>query len=162
MLEDIRKIIRAGGYDLADLLHRIDVLYAAGRLTDGERETLYSEAREGAEPSASYSALEARVEALEMWRREVEQETPSEPSEPPVEGGEEPYDYEAALAEYPPYKAPTGAHDAYYAGDKCSFGGRKWTCCAPEGIACVWDPSTHPAYWTDEGEMPEQPAEEVE
>lgn len=60
MLEDIRKIIRAGGYDLADLLHRIDVLYAA------------------------------------------------------------------------------------------------------EGTACVWDPSTYPAYWTDEGEMPEQPTDETD
>lgn len=59
-------------------------------------------------------------------------------------GGTEP---EEPADEYPPYVQPTGAHDAYHAGDKVSWNGSKYTCIAPEGIACVWDPGTYPAYW---------------
>ena len=49
--------------------------------------------------------------------------------------------------EYPEYKQPTGAHDAYYNGDKVTFEGKKYICIAPEDTACVWSPSDYPAYW---------------
>ena len=135
------KVIEVGGYDLADLLRRIDVLYVSGRLTDEERESLVEEAREKADPTAAYAPIEERLEALEAWRTEVEQRLAAieegEPEPPEPEPGDE----------YPPYKQPTGAHDAYYKGDKCSWNGGNYTCTAPDGIACVWDPDTYPAYW---------------
>ena len=42
MYDDVMRVIEAGGYDLADLLRRIDVLYVDGRLTDDERASMAS------------------------------------------------------------------------------------------------------------------------
>lgn len=50
--------------------------------------------------------------------------------------------------EYPAWKQPTGAHDAYYKDDKMTFtDGNKYICIAPEGVACVWSPVEYPTYW---------------
>ena len=51
--------------------------------------------------------------------------------------------------EWPEWKQPTGAHDAYHRGDKITFNGKKYECIAPEGVAVVWDPVTYPAYWQE-------------
>ena len=51
--------------------------------------------------------------------------------------------------EWPEWKQPTGAQDAYYKGDKVIFEGAKYICIAPEGVAVVWDPVTYPAYWQE-------------
>lgn len=139
MYEDVTKVVKAGGYDLADLLHRIDVLYAGGRLTDEEREALVGEAREKADPAAAYAPVEQRLEALEAWRTEVERRLVAIEA-----GGDEPEEPEG---EYPPYVQPTGAHDAYHNGDKVTWNGERYVCTAPDGVACVWDPGTYPAYW---------------
>lgn len=141
MYDEVMKVIGAGGYDLADLLRRIDVLYVGGRLTDEEREALVGEARERADPTAAYAPVEQRVEALEAWRTEVERRLSAVEA-----GGDEPEEPEPE-DEYPAYVQPTGAHDAYYAGDRCSWRGGRYTCVAPDGVACVWDPGTYPAYW---------------
>lgn len=50
--------------------------------------------------------LEARIGLLEQERQDAE-----EPQEP--------------VEEYPPYKQPTGAHDAYNTGDKRTYNGKK-------------------------------------
>lgn len=149
MLEDIRKIVRAGGYDLADLLHRIDVLYAAGRLSDGERETLYSEAREGAEPSGGYAPLEQRVEELERWSAEIDAWRQS------MEG-----DQEGEPDDYPPWRAPTNAKDAYYTGMGMTYtDGKRYVNISPEGYGCCYGPDVLPDHWrlVDDGEMPQPP-----
>ena len=78
---DVTNVIAAGGYDLADLLHRIDVLYAGGRLTDEEREELVGEACERAEPDAQLPSLTERVGALELRVAALEQGT-YQPTEP--------------------------------------------------------------------------------
>lgn len=79
----------------------------------------------------------------ERWWKKVaetvEEPDPEEPSEP-----EEP-----VQEEYPSYVQPTGAHDAYYKGNKVTFEGAKYICIAPEGVAVVWDPATYPAYWQE-------------
>lgn len=76
----------------------------------------------------------------ERWWKKVveavEEPDPEEPSEPEVD-------------EYPEWKQPTGAHDAYHRGDKITFNGKKYECIAPEGVAVVWDPVTYPAYWQE-------------
>lgn len=141
MYEEVMKVIEAGGYDLADLLRRIDVLYVGGRLTDEERESLVEEARERADPTAAYAPMEQRLEALEAWRTEVERRLAA------LESGEQEPPEPEPDDEYPPYKQPTGAHDAYHNGDKCSWNGGHYTCTAPDGVACVWDPGTYPTYW---------------
>ena len=49
--------------------------------------------------------------------------------------------------EWPEWKQPTGAHDAYYKGDKVTFEGAKYICIAPDGVACTWSPVQYPTYW---------------
>lgn len=52
--------------------------------------------------------------------------------------------------EWPEWKQPTGAQDAYHRGDKITFtDGKKYECIAPEGVAVVWDPATYPTYWQE-------------
>lgn len=131
MYEIILFVINTGNFELADILHKIDTLWLQGDIDDDQRTELIGAAREKADPSSSYAplqeqlnklaneltALTARVTALEG-------------------GGTEPAD------EYPTYKQPTGAHDAYH-------NGIKYVCIAPDGMACVWDPDTYPAYWQE-------------
>ena len=145
MYEDFMNIINAGGYDLATILHKIDVIYASGGLDDDQRTELQELARSKADYNDSLGGVASRLDALEAWRREVDAKleelewgTGGEPGvdpEPPQED------------EWPEYVAPTGAHDAYYNGDKVTFNGEHHICIAPIGTACVWDPATYPAYW---------------
>lgn len=46
--------------------------------------------------------------------------------------------------EYPDFKQPTGAHDAYNTGDKVTFNGKHYIC---KMDACTWSPSDYPAGW---------------
>lgn len=41
---------------------------------------------------------------------------------------------EVSIEEYPEWKQPTGAHDAYNTGDKCSYNGKHWICTADGNI----------------------------
>ena len=112
---DVTNVIGAGGYDLADLLHRIDVLYAGGRLTDAEREDLYELARTGADPDDSLPDVTERVGALELRVAALEQGTyqPSEPEGDP---------------EWPEWVRPTSKDTQYHKGDKVTFEGAHYVC----------------------------------
>ena len=118
--------IDKGGFDLGTMLKRIDSYHIEGKLTDTEREELYARARNAAAPESSVDLwakvqeLEARVKALEG-------------------GGQA----EQEAAEYAPGKW-------YYAGNRCVFEGKTYTCTAPEGVVCVWSPAEYPAYWQEE------------
>lgn len=46
--------------------------------------------------------------------------------------------------EWPEYKQPTGAHDAYQAGDKITYNGKHYVC---KMDGCVWTPDAYPAGW---------------
>ena len=142
MYEDVMRVIEAGGYDLSDLLRRIDVLYVGGRLTDEEREALVGEARAKADPTAAYAPVEQRLEALEAWRTEVDAKLAA------IEGGgtgpEEPVD------EYPAWKKPTCAEDAYYTGMKMTYtDGKRYECIAPEDYGVTWGPDVLPGMWRE-------------
>ena len=64
-------IIPSGDYEVSDMEHRIDVLFAEGKLTEDERTELYSLASEKAKDSAQIDIvsklkdLEDRIFALE-------------------------------------------------------------------------------------------------
>lgn len=135
MYEEVMKVIEAGGYDLADLLHRIDVLYVDGRLTDEEREELVEKARDNADAADSYAPLEERVSALERWQVEAKDAIAE------LQGDTEPAE------EWPEYKAPQNAEEVYHNGDKVTFKGDRYVCTAPEGKPCPWSPTEYPAYW---------------
>ena len=121
----IENVIKKGGYDLAELLAKIDTFFAEGKLTAEEREELYERAREGA--NAMYSVdlfkkieeLDKRVKALEDGNSGIDED------------------------EYPDYVVGKW----YYRGNKMTFEGNKYICDAPEGVVCTWSPTEYPAYW---------------
>lgn len=105
-----------------------------------QRTELISLARQNADPAASYAPLQDQIDALaDRLDALTTRVSALEQS-----GGDEP---EQPAEEWPEYVQPTGAHDAYHNGDKATWNGQHYTCIAPEGTACVWDPDTYPAYW---------------
>ena len=143
MFEAFQTIIDAGGYDLADLTQRIKTMYAMGELTEEELKQLLGQAQTNAKPDDSYAPLVERVKAIEEWETTVEERLNKLEADSPAEPGapEEPGD------EWPEYKQPTGAHDAYHVGDKITYNGNHYTCIYD---GCVWTPDTYPQGWREE------------
>ena len=81
-----------------------------------------------------YAAL-CGVSVLAAWRALVPEgvQVPDEPEPEPV-------------PDAPEYKQPTGAHDAYKAGDRVTFQGRVY-----EAVinAVVWSPLAYPQAWKE-------------
>lgn len=136
MYEVTKNVIQSGSYELTDILRKIDTLWLQGSLTDSERLSLIEMARGKADPSHSYAPVQVQIDALAQ--RVAVLESKYNPSDP-----------ETPTEEYPDYVQPTGAHDAYHAGDKVTYNGKRYLCIAPEGVAVVWSPDTYPAYWQE-------------
>lgn len=138
MYSVIKDVITKGSYELVDILNKINKLWVENALTEEERDELVNLARTNAVPDNSYAEntqqianlweyyqqLDSRITALENNSGTVE---PTEPEE-----------------EYPEYKQPTGAHDAYNVGDKITFEGKKYECLIN---GCVWNPHDYPQGW---------------
>ncbi len=147
MYEIVKNVINAKNYELTDVLTKIDTLWVQGRLTEEQRTELTALARQNADPAASYAPLQEQINALadrldaliaRVDALETDDTQPEEPAE-----------------EWLEYVQPTGAHDAYHNGDKVTWNGQHYTCIAPEGTACVWNPDTYPAYWQAEDDTQE-------
>lgn len=143
MFETFQTIINAGEYDLDDLTQRIKTLYAMGELTEEEMKQLLEQAQDNAKPDDSYAPLADRVKAIEEWETTIEERLSKLESGSSTDPGEleEPGD------EWPEYKQPTGAHDAYRVGDKITYNGKHYTCVLD---GCVWSPDTYPQGWQGE------------
>ena len=120
--------IQRGGFDLAEMLERIDLYNVEAKITDEEREALYALARQHARPQYNY---DTEIEAIWAAIRELQQAQEEG-------GGMEPTD------EWPEFVQPTGAHDAYQVGDKVTFNGKHYVC---KLANCVWSPDAYPAGW---------------
>ena len=121
----IENVIKKGEYDLRELLSKIDIFFAEGKLTAEEREELIDKARAGA--SAIYSTdLFKKIEELDKRVRDLE-------------NGKSVADED----EYPAYVVGKW----YYNGNKITFDGERYVCDAPVGVVCTWSPTEHPAYW---------------
>lgn len=138
MHDKLMAAISLGGYALAPMLGRIATAWARGELTDAEREELEAAARDRARPEDSYAPAGERLSALEAAVAEVRARLAA--LERGADASDEPAD------EWPAYAQPSGAHDAYRAGDRVSFGGRRWEC-SMDG--CVWSPADYPAAWRE-------------
>lgn len=153
MFEQIKNYINSGLYDLNGLLDKINVLWLAGRLTDEEQKALIELARNNANPENSYAPLQKQIDQLFDAQKELDSKLTVilEKVNKIIEGEEvepEPSP-DVDPEEYPPYKAPTGAHDAYYKDNKVTYNGKKYICIAPDGVACVWSPDVYPQYWKE-------------
>ena len=140
MLETFQTIINAGGYDLADLTERIKTMYVMGELTKDEMEQLLEQAQKNAKPDDSYAPLADRVKAIEEWGTNIEERLSK------LETGSSTEPKESA-DEWPEYKQPAGAHDAYHVGDKITYNAKHYTCVLN---GCVWTPDTYPQGWKEE------------
>lgn len=125
--------IQRGGFDLAEMLERIDLYNVEAKLTDEERESLYALARQHAHPQYNY---DSEIEAIWAAIRELQQAQEG--------GGTEPGD------EWPEFVQPTGAHDAYSVGDKITWNGKRYICVLAN---CVWSPSVYPKAWKEQSEV---------
>lgn len=125
MYRIMKKTIEAGGWQLKEMLERIERMYAAGKLTGEEHDELTALARDkasyrdGVDILAKLTELEARIRALEEAGVDIEA---------------------AVIPEY-------AAGKWYYAGDKVMYAGEAYVCSAPEGVVCVWSPEEMPGYW---------------
>ena len=122
-------VIERGGYDLTAILDKIDKYHIEGKLTDEERDELYFLARK--EPKAQYN-YDTEIEKLWDAVRALQNgET--------VEGGNTNTPEE--------WKQPTGAHDAYMAGDIIKYTNGKIYKSVIDNN--VWSPDTYPNGWEE-------------
>lgn len=137
---DIATVISNGGYDLVDLLHRIDVIYVSGKLTDQEREDLYELARTKANPDDSLPDVTERVGAVEERMAELEARVTAIEDGTMTPGSQEP----PVEEEWPEWVRPTSKDEYYHKGDKVSFGGKHYVCDKNNVTA---SPAENPKSW---------------
>ena len=116
------QVISRGDYDLTAMLQSIDRYHIEGKLTDEDREALYTLAREGAQPVYDYAA---EIEAIWAAIRELQGQA-QEPEE------------------WPEFVQPIGAHDAYDIGAQVTYNGQRYRC---KLANCVWSPDAYPDAW---------------
>ena len=153
MFKIFKNVIENSDFDLRDILKKIEESYIKSDISEEEKTSLEELAREKAKPENSYASLqeqidelyselntlkstvEANAQGMSALKETVEElgGTVTEPEIPVVE-------------EYPEYKQPTGAHDAYKIGDKITFNGKKYICKLDN---CVWSPAEYPVAWEE-------------
>lgn len=124
MYDVIKDVINTRRYVLADMLHKIDTLWAQGDIDDDQRTELIALAQGNADMTQEANVL-TKIEELEQRVRALETGN-TEPGEA-----------------YPDYVVGKW----YYNGDKITFEGGKYKCIAPDGVVCVWSPKEYPVYW---------------
>lgn len=135
MYEMFVNVIQSGAFALEEMLEKIDTLWIRGSLTQGQHQALIRQARSCAQAENSYAPVAAQLQALAERVAALEAKLK---------------DQDAAPADpWPAFVQPTGAHDAYRAGDQVTFEGVRYLCVAPEGTAVVWSPKVYPAYWQE-------------
>lgn len=144
MFEIIKSVIKNKNFELKDILYKINKMYIESAITEEQKTELDSLARENAVAENSYAPLQkqidnanARIDKLEARIEDLENKETGEVTEP-----EEPIETD----EYPEYKQPAGAHDAYHVGDKITYNGKKYICKLDN---CVWAPDVYPAGWEE-------------
>lgn len=124
--------IAQGGYDLEEMINRINLFCASGEIALEDRDELIAQARA--------HAVEARrddPEILALWtavralQADVEQ----------LKGGKP----EKADA-WPEFRQPTGAHDAYSSGSCVAYSGKHYRSLIDNN---VWSPDVYPQGWEE-------------
>ena len=138
MYEMIRENIDGGGFDLRDMLLKIDRTWYEGAIDATERDQLKDYARQHAVAEDSYAPTGARVLALEVALRALETRVAALEGAGSSQG--------ADSADVTEWKQPTGAHDAYAKGDRVTFGGKVWESVIDGN---VWNPAVYPAGWKE-------------
>lgn len=154
MYDIIKSVILNGNYELSNMLTKIDTIWVQSGITDEQRTELINLARTNAIPENSYAPLQNQINILfekfddamneidTVKDRVTELEKANNPD---IGDGDDDEDIETPVVdEYPEYVQPMGAHDAYNAGDKITYNGKKYIC---KMNGCVWNPDAYPAGW---------------
>lgn len=107
MFEIFKNVILGKNYKLEDMLNKINVLWLESKLSDEEKTSLISLARENALAENSYASNEIIFKEIFDRLEKIENIVFK--------------DDEEEVEEYPQFVQPTGAHDAYKIGDKITF-----------------------------------------
>lgn len=137
MYEIVKETIENTDYKLEEMLDKIYVLYTKDKLSKEQMEELEALAREKALAENSYAPLQEQIEDIYSELADIKSRLNN------LEGQEEPTE---PVEEYPEYVAPSGAHDAYNAGDKITYNGKKYIC---KMNSCVWSPDVYPQGWEE-------------
>ena len=120
-------VINRGNFDLGELLKKIDTFNIEGKLTDEDRDELYTKARKAADVENSVDVI---AKLTELEQRVIKLENAGADNDEITE----------TVEEYVVGKW-------YYGGNKVMFEGTEYTCIAPESAVCTWSPKEYPAYW---------------
>ena len=108
---------------------------AAGMLAEVERREAEEAARRAVDEAVQVYAEAQGLTVLQAWRALAPEgvDVPDDPAPAPA-------------PDAPAYVQPTGAHDAYQAGDRVTFQGRVY-----EAVinAVVWSPLAYPQAWKE-------------
>ena len=107
----------------------------AGMLAEVDRREAEEAARRAVDEAVQAYAEAQEITVLQAWRALAPEgvQVPDDPEPAPTPNA-------------PEYKQPTGAHDAYQAGDRVTFQGRVY-----EAVinAVVWSPLAYPQAWKE-------------
>lgn len=132
-------------YDLEEMIKvRLSELLVRGLISSEEYDELVLRAKENA--SAKYASIEEQLQTLATELESLKAEITQLKNRISELEGIEPE--EPTVNEYPLWKQPTGAHDAYYTGDKMTYtDGNKYECIAPGGYGVTYGPDVLPEMW---------------
>lgn len=139
MFEIVKNVILGKNYKLEDMLNKINVLWLENKLSDEEKTSLISLARENAVAENSYASNEIIFKEIFDRLEKIENIVFK--------------DDEEEVEEYPQFVKPNGAHDCYNEGSKMTFNGKKYICLIN---GCVWSPDEYPAAWQEVVEETEE------
>ena len=145
MYEIIKNVIESRAYELVDMLKKINTVWLESNITDEQKQELDELARTNVKAENSYAPTQEQIDKIYEKLDNLEARLDK------LEGVEEPSE---PVDEYPEYKQPAGAHDAYNVGDKITYNGKKYIC---QINGCVWAPDVYPQGWQ---EVVEEPTEE--
>lgn len=141
MFEIIKNVIKNKDFELKDILYKINKMWIESAITEEQKNELDALARENAVAENSYAPLQEQIDNANSRMDELEARIVA------LEKGEgEPTEPEEPVDEYPEYKQPAGAHDAYHVGDKITYNGKKYICKLDN---CVWALDVYPAGWEE-------------
>lgn len=153
MYELIKQVINSKRYELASMLKKIDTVWIQGDITDEQKTELVELAQTNAMPENSYASYDKQIADIYNQIAEIKETVNANAQgmaalKVAVEnlGGmvTEPEQPAEPADEYPKYKQPTGAHDAYQVGDKITWDGGHYECIF---AGCVWNPTEYPQGW---------------
>lgn len=141
MFEIVKNVILSKSYKLEDILNKINILWLESKISDEEKTSLISLARENAVVENSYKPVQEQLNNLYKELNDFKSEVNTRLNT--LEGKE---DVEESTEEYPPFVKPEGAHDCYNEGSKRTFNGKRYICLIN---GCVWSPYEYPQGWQE-------------